>query len=153
MAVIPAELRAPRNDGKVYIAIMFDDYASSGRVVDTTAKRIFSPFHLFDATGEFTIPIITEDKSNTLHTVSMELSERIARAFLNTLDVTSLCTRYKFRDAQQTLVIVYHEIMWDLMDAYESKGLLEKPIAFADPDHTRSSDISDLVFIVRQNKP
>ena len=132
---------------------MFDDYAASGKVVDTTAKRIFSPFHLFDAKGEFTIPIITEDKSNRLYMVSMGLSERIARAVLNILDVTSLCTRYNFRDAQQTLVIVYHEIMWDLMDAYESKGLLEKPVAFADPGHTRSSDISDLVFIVRQNKP
>ena len=132
---------------------MFDDYAASGRVVDTSARRIFSPFNLFDAKGEFTVPIITEDKSNRLYMVSMELSVRIAQAVIKNLDVASLRTKYNFRDAQQTLVIVYHEIMWDLMDAYESRGLLDKPIAFADPGHTRSSDISDLVFIVRKNKP
>ena len=132
---------------------MFDDYTKSGRVVDTAAKRIFSPFNLFDPNGEFTIPTITEVKSNKLYSVSVELSNRIAQVVLRTLDLAFLSTKYNFRDAQQTLVIVYHEIMWDLMDAYENKGLLTKPVAFADPGHTRSSDISDLVFIVRHNKP
>lgn len=131
---------------------MFEDYYTSGKVMDTTAKRIFSPFNLYDRNGEFTIPIITEANSNRLYAVSVELTERIAQAVLKTVNVASLGAKYNFRDAQQTLIIVYHEIMWDLMDAYENKGLLKKPLAFADPGHTRSSDISDLVFIVRQNK-
>lgn len=129
---------------------LFDDYASSGRAVDTTARRVFSPFNLFNNRGEFTVPIITEVKSNKLYAVSLELSEAIVRILLTTLDVAFLRSGYNLRDAPQTLVIVYHEIMWDLMDAYESKGLLEKPVAFADPAHAVSSDISDLVFIVRR---
>ncbi len=132
---------------------MFDDYTTYGKVVDTTAKRVFSPYDLFNSKGEFTIPIIAEAKSNKLYSASVFLSERIAQSVLKTLDVASLRKQYNFRDSSQTLVIVYHEVMWDLMDAYESKGLLKKPIAFADPARAKSSDISDLVFIVREEKP
>jgi hypothetical protein len=132
---------------------MFDDYCESGKVMDTTAKRVFSPFDLFDSKGEFTIPIINENKSNRLYTVSVELSEKIAKTVLSTLDVAPLRARYNLRGSSQTLVIAYHEIMWDLMDVYESKGLLKKPVALADPSKAVSSDISDLVFIVRKEKP
>ncbi len=132
---------------------MFDDYATSGRVIDTTAKRVFGPFDLFNNRGEFTVPIITETKTNRLYSLSVEFSQRIAEAVLSTLDLNSLRASYHLRDDSQALVIVYHETMWDLMDAYESKGLLKKPVAFADPAHTRPSDISDLIFVVRQEKP
>ena len=132
---------------------MFEDYATSNRIMDTTAKRVFSPFNLFNSKGEFTVPIITETKTNRLYTASVELSQRIAETVLSSLDITSLRASYNLRDASQALVVVYHEIMWDLMDAYERKGILKKPVAFADPAHTRSADISDLIFIVREEKP
>jgi hypothetical protein len=131
----------------------FDDYTTLGRVVDTTARRVFTPFNLFNSEGEFTIPIIPETNSNMFYKVSIELSERIATAVLSALDTASLRATYHLRDGQQTLVIAYHEIMWDLMDAYEHKGLLKKPRAFSDPSHSMYTDISDLVFIVRQEKP
>ena len=129
---------------------MFDDYALSGRVMDAKAMRVFGPFQLFDDKGQFTIPVIAETKSNKLYTVASALAQRITGIVINTLDLASLKERYNFRTDQQAFVIVYHEIMWDLMDAYEQKGLLQKPVAFADPSHARPSDISDLVFIVRQ---
>jgi hypothetical protein len=129
---------------------MFDDYVTTNKIMDTTAKRVFGPFNLFNKKGELTVPIIAETKGNRLYTAGVELSQKIAEAFLRAIDITSLRASCNLRDTSQTLVIVYHEVMWDLMDAYESRGLLKKPAAFADPAHAKPSDISDLVFIVRQ---
>ena len=47
-------------------------------------------------------------------------------------------------------MIAYHEVMWDLMDRLEGEGIVQKPLAFADPDKAKPADIGELVFIVRK---
>ncbi len=42
--------------------------------------------------------------------------------------------------------------MWDLLDYFENEGLITKPVAFADPDHTSPEDISSLTFFVKTVK-
>jgi hypothetical protein len=128
---------------------MFDDYVAFGKVRDTSALRVFASFGLFDSEGNFTIPVVVEAQSNPLYRAAATLSDRIIRTVLASVNMSILRQKYSFRDEQQTLVIVYHEIMWDLMDAYEARGLLKKPIAFSDPSHAVPSDVSDLVFIIR----
>lgn len=39
--------------------------------------------------------------------------------------------------------------MWDLLNYFEEQNLIQKPIAFANPDKTESKDIAYLVFIVK----
>lgn len=41
---------------------MFDDLAEKGKIVNDDAKKVFSPFNLFDSLGQFTVPIIEEKK-------------------------------------------------------------------------------------------
>jgi hypothetical protein len=129
---------------------MFNDYVQEGKVEDAQAKKVFGPFDLFDANGNFTVPIITADGSDPLHNLSEEIARQVAERVPTLLDLNSVRKQFGFRDDQQALVIVYHELMWDLMDDLESKGIVRKPMAFADPKSARQADISDLVFIVRK---
>jgi len=128
---------------------MFNDYIAFGRVKDPAAKEVFAPFDLFDRNGLLTIPVIREYQSDSLYNRCIVLSEQIVQLVLKSLDTQSMRKRFDFKDESQTAVVVYHEIMWDLMDAYEMKGCLKKPVAFSIPDQAESSDIADLVFIVR----
>lgn len=129
---------------------MFRDYVKLGRVENAQAIKVFAPYDLFDQTGRFTVPVISAESSDPLHQLSEELARQVAEKLPALLDLNSLTKEFGFRDNKQTLVIIYHEWMWDLMDHLESKGIVQKPVAFAAPERAKPSDIADLVFIVRK---
>jgi hypothetical protein len=129
---------------------MFDDYVGKGRVEDAEAMKVFGPFGLFDRTGQFTVPVITAKRGDPLFDLSDAIARKVAQAVPSLLDLGGLCKQFGFRDGKQALVVAYHEVMWDLMDHLEGEGIVEKPLAFADPDNAKPADIGDLVFIVRK---
>jgi len=131
---------------------MFNDYLEKGRVVNEEAKKVFAPFNLYDKDGYFTIPVIEEKEDNELYRISCAISEKVAERVPKILDLSGLTEKYGFRDNGQAMVIVYHEMMWDLMDYFEEEGLVGKPVAFASPEKVEQKDIADLVFIVRSGK-
>ena len=128
---------------------LFEDYCKLGRVEDKLAKAVFAPFDLFDNSGQFTVPVIIETENNLLYKISSNISEMVSSAVPNVLDLVELTKTFNFRDNRQTLIIIYHELMWDLMDQWANEGLLKKPFAFTNPEKADPSDIGDLVFIVR----
>lgn len=128
---------------------MFDNYVDFARVVDPKAKKVFEPFNLFNDEGIFTIPVIVENNNNKLFRICDEISDKIVSNVNNFMDLNALRERFHFKSNKQTLVIVYHEMMWDLLNYFENKNLITKPVAFSDPDNTKSEDISNLIFIVR----
>ena len=131
---------------------MLDDFLQKGKVEDENAKKVFSPFNLFNSSGQFTIPIIEEKKGNTLYEICFLISEKIAKEVPKLLNLSELKEAFDFRNEEQTLVIVYHELMWDLLDYFEEQNLIQKPIAFANPEKAESKDIADLVFFVKGNE-
>jgi hypothetical protein len=133
-------------------ARMFDDYKERGHVEDKRAREVFGPFDLFDETGRFTIPVIVEDDSNLLYRSAKTLAEAVATEAPLLLHLPALEAAFGFRDEGQTLVLAYHELMWDLMDRLEERGLVQKPAAFAQPEQAKPADIAALVFIVRDSK-
>jgi len=128
---------------------MFDDYVDSGRVLDPKAKKVFEPFNLFNNVGIFTIPVIIENNNNKLFRIYDEISDKIANNVNSFMDLNALRERFHFRSNKQTLVIVYHEMMWDLLNYFENKNLITKPVTFSEPGNTKPADISNLIFIVR----
>lgn len=138
-------------DWKNFIG-MFNDYVAEGRVVNEEARKVFAPFHLFDASGRFTVPVIDATENNALHQVSVRIARRIADEAPAALNLESLTKEFGFRDTKQTLVIAYHELMWDILDELEKEGLIRKPVAFSNPEKATPEDIADLVFIVREKK-
>jgi hypothetical protein len=128
---------------------MFDDYVDKGRVVDAQAKKVFAPFNLFDDSGNFTIPVIEEKSENPLYGLCLTIAAKTAEQVPGIIDLDEITERFGFRDKKQAMVIIYHELMWDLLDELAKQGIIRQPVAFSDPKNTESKDIADLVFIVR----
>jgi len=128
---------------------LFEDYVNKGRVEDIRARTVFAPFHLFDAAGRLTVPVIDAAANDSLHQSSEVISAAIAEKLPTLLDLDGLTAEFKFRDGEQALVVFYHELMWDLMDYWESKGIIRRPAAFVNPASASAADIAALVFVVR----
>ena len=91
---------------------MFDNYIEMEEVRDEEAKKVFAPFNLFDKNGKMTIPIIIETSNNSIYKSSRQISELVVREIPNLLNLETITKEFGFRDNKQTLIIVYHELMW-----------------------------------------
>jgi len=128
---------------------MFDDYTQFGMVKDAVVRKVFDKFNLYDESGRFTVPVIEESNENTLFSDCNILSDKVAKNMFKFFDLNGFTKEFGFDTDEETLVIFYHELMWELLDYYEKNGVIKKPIAFSNPDESLPGDISDLVFIVR----
>ncbi len=131
---------------------MFHDFIEKGKVESEDAKKVFGPFNLFDSNGRFTVPIIVEKKEDSLYKISLALSKKICEQVLEVIHSEKFTKDFCFQDKEEALVIAYHELMWELLEYFEQKGLIQKPIAFANPEAAHTKDIADLVFIVKKGQ-
>jgi hypothetical protein len=68
----------------------------------------------------------------------------------NNIDYSIMLDNYPNMEKGQGIIILYHEIMWDILDIMEEKGKLEKPVAFKEPAMARPEDLKDLIFIIEE---
>ena len=87
---------------------------------------------------------------NPLYNLCLRIATKTTELVVETMDLDEITERFDFRDKKQTMVIIYHELMWDMLDDLEKQGIIQKPIAFSDPENAEAKDIADLVFIVRR---
>jgi hypothetical protein len=123
-----------------------------GYVEDAGVKNTFASFGIFDDSGKLLIPTIVQDENNELFRMSRKISLDIAEKVPQLISLEQLKKKYDFRDIPQTVVVVYHELMWDLMDEFEEKGIVEKPILFSDPDKATPENVADIVFVVQRKE-
>ena len=114
--------------------------------------RIFETFGIVSSTGELTVPVIIENNDNTLYKICKKMSDKIASQISKNLDIEYVRKTLNLRDTTDVILIVYHEFMWDLIEYFEDSGLIQKPIAFADPQKTEMKDIRYLFFVVKNKK-
>lgn len=129
---------------------VFKQFADKGFIEDSKAKATLLPYGIFDDSDSLRIPIIEEDEENELYRVSLSIARRIAEKSLSLLAPDEMNALYDFRDVQQAMVVVFHELMWDLMGVLEEQGIIQKPVVFANPEEASSEDIVDLLLIVKK---
>jgi hypothetical protein len=113
---------------------MFDDYIQFGFVKDAEVRKVFDKFNLYNESGSFTVPVIAESKDNTLYSDCDILSNKVAENMFKFFDLSGFTNEFNFSSDEETLVIFYHELMWELLDYYEREGVIKKPIVFSNPD-------------------
>ena len=111
----------------------------------------FSALGFFDENLNLTIPVINEKENNTLCLLSNKIIDKLLPAFSAKTDIDTLKSLYKFSNNSETVVIFYHEVMWDLMDLLLERQIIEMPTAFQSSDITTLKDAADLCFIVISN--
>lgn len=128
---------------------VFSSFVENRRTDSEAVKKAFMRFGIFDASGRLLIPVIEENDSNDIYQFSLGIAGNIADQIPMLLDLKGLQQTYRFRDTAQALIIVYHELMWDLMDEFVARGVVKKPVLFAHPESGTSADVADLVFVVQ----
>ncbi len=108
---------------------------------------------LVDEAGEPAVPVIVEKPGRTIFEIAQRLTERLVADVLEKIDLEGLGEELGMARREQTLVVTYHEVMWDLMEAMEREGILERPLVFADPDGAESADVAAAVFVVDRRRP
>lgn len=94
------------------------------------------------------VPVIEERPGNKIYESSLKLSEKLAKEVLQYLNLPALVKEYKLIDEEQALIIVYHELMWDILEEVENKGIFTKPEVIAKPDKAKDHDIADLISVI-----
>lgn len=130
---------------------ILNDYMQKGKLTDPESKEVFGKFNFFDQEGNFTIPVIVESETNRTYRHSREIASIITAFIKNNIDRPKLVREYGFTDSSQALIILYHEMIWDIMKELERKEVVIKPIAFRTPDLAKPTDIADLIIMVKSN--
>jgi len=68
------------------------------------------------------------------------------------IDLDGIQTQLNLPDKEITLLIVYHELIWDMLKYLETQGLTQKPEAFAFPGRAQAKDMGDLMFLVSKER-
>jgi hypothetical protein len=113
-------------------------------------KETFATFGIVDQNGQLTIPIVESDENNAIYKIAKRICSKTADDILKKISLEKLKNEYNFRDTKQALVVWYHEYMWDLIDALEEQGIVEKPIVFTDIESATAKDLSDVIFVVKK---
>jgi hypothetical protein len=128
--------------------LLHDDLVQHGRVVHEVLKRELAPYGIFDETGRLTIPVIKMKADDPLFPKCQSLAGKIVTSIGQKLNPDILKEEFGFADKEQAFVVAYHEWMWEFMGYLEERGVLQKPLAFADPGAARPKDIGRLLFVV-----
>ena len=121
---------------------------ADGRVVDPALRDALLPYRLVAAYGRPLIPVITESATDPLHAGALALSGDLADRSLAVLPLDDLQAELGLDDPAVALIIVYHELMWDLMEMLEADGLVERPCVLSGDPAATPADIGKLAFIV-----
>lgn len=114
-------------------------------------KEVIFPEEIGKYITSLTVSIINQKSKDSIYKSSLRLSEKIAEEVLGNLNLAQLMERYKFSSEKETLVIVYHELMWSLLEELERQGLLNKPEIISNPSLIKKAGLSLLSFKVVKN--
>jgi hypothetical protein len=108
----------------------------------------FQDYDFFDKDLHLTIPVINEKENNALCLLSNTIIDKLFSTFLEKTDVDAIKTSYKFNNSGETIIVFYHEVMFDLMDLLLARQVIQLPKAFHSPDEATLKDAADLCFIL-----
>ena len=129
---------------------ILNDFIDKGKLVDKEAFAEFERFNFFDNEGKFTAPLIVENERNKIYSISQDISAITMSFIKSNINLEILINKYNFKDNSQAIVILYHEMIWDIMRNLVNEKLIEKPIAFKNPKQTKPKDIGDLIILVKK---
>jgi hypothetical protein len=145
----PLEARLkPLLGARPWIKKALKDYLVDGRVGEGEAQELLEIFGIVDEHGSVKIPVIDEIGGDDVFRAVEKLTSRLVDWLLAEVDLEALRASYGLRSEPQTLVIVYHELMWSLMSELEQEGFVERPEVLNNPEAMTNQDLGQLVLLV-----
>ena len=127
--------------------LLMERLKKEGKITNKEFIDEFSNFGFFDNKTNLTVPIIAESDKNELYVLSNKIIDKLLPAFLKSTNIESIQKNYAFKNGSETIVVFYHEVMWDLLNLLVEKQVVQMPIIFKSPDKATQKDIANLCFI------
>lgn len=112
-----------------------DEIARFGKVTDPELLRKILPYGIVDEKGTTSIPVIRRQEDE-FHRLTEKLADAIRTGLAD--NAAEAAKRYRIADEKKALVVLYHEVMWDLLDRLLTDGILTLPDILTDPDAEKS---------------
>ena len=132
------------------IEVMLKNINQYGKVIDTSTIRHFQKLDVLDEQGNVIVPIIIEKIDNPLFSLSNQISKKVCDYTIKNSSLNEIVKQYKFQDIEEALIILYHEILWDLVDNILAKGIVDKPLIFKTPDKAEIKDLSNIIYFIKK---
>lgn len=126
---------------------MRDDFQANGKIVSPGLIQELITYGLFDSEGNLTIPVIEEGGDGGLFEVCHRLGEKAASLFIEEQDLEALKNDFGFYNLEYTVIVCYHEWMWEYLEYLDEIGLVSKPFAFSNPEKAGPEHIGRLLFM------
>lgn len=128
---------------------LLSDYKVNGKVTKPEVFHEFGKNDLFNKDGELQIPVIKADSTDIIYLQSMGIAQKVVGYLINNIDYSVILSDYQLLNRGQKITILYHEMMWDILDIMEENGQMKKPIAFGNPQEAKDENLKDLIFIIK----
>jgi len=128
---------------------LLNDYKVNGKITKPAIFKEFAKNDLFNKNGELQIPVIKADSTDIIYLQSMIIAQKVVGYLRDNIDYSVILSDCPGLSKGQKITILYHEIMWDILDIMEENGQIRKPIAFENPQEAKDENLKDLIFIIK----
>ena len=124
-----------------------DEYHKNGKVEDKDLLKKVKDWGLTDYKGNITIPIIDEKANDSLDIISDTIISKLAE-ILHKYS-SSFMKEYSLRNENVAKTILYHEVMWDIMDILTDNKLIIEPAILKGAEKASKQDFKKIVYIIK----
>lgn len=134
-------------DSETFIKPFLDEYNQYGKI---TSQNIFNEalkLGIVHKDGSVNIPVIdSKDSNSPLNIISDQIITKIVRHFTDSDIIAVFQERFNLNQHQKKLActMLYHEVMWDLMDLLTDDKIIQHPIVWKNMNKQSTSSV---VFI------
>lgn len=116
-----------------------------GRFSDDLIEQ-FKNVGLSDENGRLLIPVLDSRKDSVLFEIAGRIAERLSSSLDSSINECAYLS--KLENVKKAKVILYHELMWDLLDRFVSDGLITPPDILTNPEKTATPDDLRRVYFI-----
>lgn len=127
-----------------------DELEKNDKINDPEIINEWSEINTVDNNGNLIIPVITENDTDEIYRHANIISKKLVDSFIKRTPMDHLCSKYDFPDSKKTIVIFYHEVMWDLIDIMIEQKIIEKPQILISPENCKMDDVGNIFFITKE---
>lgn len=121
-----------------------DEIAKYGKITDTQLISQLKPYGLVDNNGNVLFPIIKKQQ-DSFHKLNEKLINSISTELKN--NCGSLTTQYDIDNEKVAMVMLYHEVMWYLVDNLIQDKIISTPAIFKD-EKANKNRLNEVIFFI-----
>lgn len=122
-------------DGSDFVSPFVDEYNEHGKIVSSGLLKKAEELGIVHPDGSLRVPVIDRaDDSSELNRLAGSIVGKISGRFLQSDFVPVFQEKFNITGDKLAVTMLYHEVMWDLMDLLVSDEIIRLPEIWTDPD-------------------